>query len=237
MAEATDDSELVGLDPFDMFDREAARLDAYFSTLADDDWARPSRCEAWTVRDVLAHLLAAEGYFHACLDGTVAEFDAQVAAKGGTDLHRGNAILIAELAGQEPAQLLAEWRVANAETRRGFRERGDGTVDTSVGEYPCRWQALHIASELATHADDVGVPITPEERDARLAWRARVSRFALAETKPDITISVESGRTRVRRDDLEVDVDDEEVIEGVAARLDATSRLDAPARALLSAMP
>jgi hypothetical protein len=27
-------------------------------------------------------------------------------------------------------------------------------VDTSVGDYPCRWQAFHVAAELATHADD-----------------------------------------------------------------------------------
>ena len=32
-------------------------------------------------------------------------------------------------------------------------------VDTSTGDYPCRWQAVHVAAELATHADDIGVPI------------------------------------------------------------------------------
>ena len=29
-----------------------------------------------------------------------------------------------------------------------------------VGAYPARWQAFHLAFELATHADDVGVPVT-----------------------------------------------------------------------------
>src|SRR5712691_4281938 len=167
----TDDSELAGLDPFGLLDREAARLEAYFSNLADADWARPSRCEGWSVRDVLAHLLAVADYHHACLDRTVAAFEEQVVAKGGTDLQRANAIGIARFAGRTPAELLTEWQTANAETRRGFRERDDGTVDTSVGEYPGRWQAFHVASELATHADDVGVPVTAEERDGRVAWR------------------------------------------------------------------
>jgi uncharacterized protein (TIGR03083 family) len=233
----TDDSELAGLDPFGLLDREAARLEAHFSSLADAAWARPSRCEGWSVRDVLAHLLAVEDYHHACLDGTVAAFEEQVVAKGGTDLQRANAIGIARFAGRTPAELLTEWQTASAETRRGFRERDDGTVDTSVGEYPGRWQAFHVASELATHADDVGVPVTAEERDGRVAWRARVSRFALAEDKPDVTISVEGGRTRVRGGDIEVEVDDEAVVEGVAGRLDESSGLDEPARELLSAMP
>jgi hypothetical protein len=38
-------------------------------------------------------------------------------------------------------------------------------------------------------------------------------------------------------DDLEVEVDDDELIEGVAARLADSSRLGARARELLSAMP
>src|SRR5208283_5425490 len=43
----------------------------------------------------------------------------------------------------------------------------------------CRWQAVHVAAELATHADDIGVPVTHDERTERTAWRARYSRFAL----------------------------------------------------------
>lgn len=237
MAETTDDTELRGLDPFDLLDRETTRLDAFFASLTDADWARQTRCEGWTVRDVLAHLLAAEQYHHACLDGTVAAFEEQVVAKGGTDLGRANAIGIAELADRTQARLLDDWRAANAETRRRFRQRGDGTVDTSVGEYPSRWQAFHVASELATHADDVGVPVTQVERDERTGWRARVSRFALAEDKPEVTITVERGRTHVSGGRIEVEVDDEEAVEGVAGRLDDSSQLGEAARQLLSAMP
>jgi uncharacterized protein (TIGR03083 family) len=232
-----DDTELRRFDPFDLLDREAVRLDEFFSTRTDADWSRPTRCTAWSVRDVLAHVLAAESYHHACLDGTVADFERHVVAQGGTDLERANDIGIAELSDRAPAQLLVEWRAANTETRRGFRERDDGTVDTSVGEYPCRWQAFHVASELATHADDVGVSVTPRERSDRLEWRAAISRFALAEDKPEVTVTFEAGRTRVRGDGIEVEVDDEEVVEGVAARLEHSSRLTTSERELLSAMP
>ena len=232
-----DDAELRSLDPFDALDQEAERLDEFFSTLQDTDWGRPTRCDAWSIRDVLAHLLASEAYHHACLDGTVAAFNEQMATSGGTNLEQFNAIGVAKLSDRSPAELLAEWRVANAETRRRFRERDEGVVDTSVGDYPCRWQAFHVASELATHADDIGVAITADEVHERRAWRAAISRFALAETKPEVAVTVEDGRTRIRGRGVDVVVDDEEIVEGVAARLDDSSPLDGRARKLLSAMP
>ena len=68
-----------------------------------------------------------------------------------------------DYAGLPPVEALARWRAASADNRRRFRERGDGVVDTSIGDYPCRWQAVHAAAELATHADDIGVPITHDE--------------------------------------------------------------------------
>jgi hypothetical protein len=143
----------------------------------------------------------------------------------------------ADRADQTPEELLAAWRVDNAETRRGFRGRGDGLVDTSVGDYPCRWQAFHVAGELAVHADDIVVPVTDAERAERRVWRARFSRFALAEAKPELRIRVEAGHTRVVGSDVDVTVDDDELVEAVAGRLTATSRLDPAARALLSTMP
>jgi uncharacterized protein (TIGR03083 family) len=233
----TDDAQLSGLDPFDLLDQEAARLDRYFSRLPEDDWPKPSRCAGWSIRDVLAHLAASEDYHHACLDGTVQAFVGDIEAKGATDLAAANALGIAELSDLDPQQLIVRWREANAETRRRFRQRGHGRVDTSVGDYPSRWQAFHVASELATHADDASVPVAPAERDARCAWRTRVSRFALAETKPDLTVSEEAGRTRVQGQGIDVSVDGDEFVEAVAGRLDETSRLEPAVRTVLSATP
>jgi uncharacterized protein (TIGR03083 family) len=232
----TDDSELAGIDPFDLLDREAARLDSHLATLSGADWTRPSRCAGWSTREVLAHLASSEDYNRACLDGTVRAFLEDLGARGATDLDSANALGVAELADLGPQEVLARWREANASNRVRLRERGDGLVDTTVGDYPCRWQAFHLASELATHADDISVPVTSDERDERGRWRARFSRFALVEAKPDVTVSVEGGRTGVSGKGVEVVVDDDDLVEGVAGRLDDGSALPAPARALLSTM-
>lgn len=232
-----DDSELQAHHPFDALDGEAARLDAFFSGLSGDEWDRPSRCEGWTVRDVLAHLASGEEYHRACLDGTVSELMSRWAEWGATDLHTANQMAVDDRADRTPEEVLEEWRSANAENRRRFRERGDGTVDTSIGDYPCRWQAFHVASELATHGDDVGVPVPGDEAERRRSWRAALSRFALAEVKPDLEIEAVDGRTKVSDGDTKVEVTDDTLIDGVAGRLDESSGLEPEVRAMLSAMP
>jgi uncharacterized protein (TIGR03083 family) len=233
----TDDRELAGLDPFALLDGEAERLDAFFSGLGESGWTRASRCAGWTVRDVLGHLTHDEDYHRACLDGTVAAFLARFAGRGGTDLDSANALGVAGYAALSPDELLACWRAASADNRRRFRERGDGVVDTSVGDYPCRWQAFHVAAELATHADDIGVPAAGGEHGKRATWRARYSRFALAEARPHLRIQAGGAGTRVTDGSDTVEVDDHELVEAVMGRLDETSGLNAKLRELLSIMP
>ncbi len=229
-----DDRELAGLDPFGLLDDEAGRLDVFLSGLDESGWTRSSRCAEWTVRDMLGHLAASEDYHRACLDGTVAAFLAGFAGRGGTDLDSVNALGVADYAALAPGEVLARWRAAGADSRRRFRERGEGVVDTSVGDYPCRWQAFHVAGELATHADDIRVPVTSAEQRDRTAWRARYSRFALAEAKPQLEIGYSGARTAVTSESTTVELNDDELIEAVMGRLDETSGFSTTVRALLS---
>jgi len=247
----TDDRELHGLDPFDALDTEAARLDAFFSRLvaaggasADGgvgagagevgEWDRPSRCAGWTTRDVLGHLLAGEDYHRACLEGRASAHIASFGARGASDLDAFNALGVADYSVLPAAEVLERWRAASTDNRMRFRERGDGTVDTSIGDYPNRWQAFHVASELATHADDIGVPVDDEERAGRVAWRAKFSRFALEEAKPGIDIAVDGVRTVVTDGKVTADVEDLDLVDGVMGRLEDSSRIGAPQRGLLS---
>jgi uncharacterized protein (TIGR03083 family) len=233
----TDDRDLDDLDPYDLMDTEAARLDAYFSTLGPDEWAKPSRCKGWSVRDVLAHLTASEDYNHASLEGTVSAFLAAWGEKGATDLTTANEIGIRELDDRSTDQLIADWRVSNALTRDKFRERDGDNVDTSVGAYPARWQAFHLAFELAVHADDVGVPVTAAEADGRVAWEAAFGRFALKELDKGLEIDAANGTTHVKGEGVDTDLPDAVFVAAVAARLGPDAPLSAGQRALLSATP
>ena len=219
----TDERFIEGVDPYDAWDKEAARIETHLGALADDDpaWEQQSLCEAWTVRDVLAHLRATEDYFAACVAGNVADFLGGLASRGATDLESFNAMGIADQAGKPPSQLLAELSEMDATARQGFREKDGGDVDTTVGPYSARWQAFHLASELATHADDMLIPETDADRAWRTGWRAPFSRFSLTETKPDLTVEDPAGgRTRVHGDGVDLEVDDETLVAAVAGRID-----------------
>jgi uncharacterized protein (TIGR03083 family) len=232
-----DDADLHGLDPYDLMDAEADRLDRFFVGLDAPAWSQPSRCSGWSVRDVLAHLLSSEQYNAACLDGSVADLLADLGARGATDLTSANELGIREVDDRSTAELIDEWRAATARTSKGLRERDGGDIDSSVGPYPARWQAFHLAFELATHADDVGVPVTAQEAAARTAWQAQFGRFALKELNADLEIKAGNGTTQVRGEDIDVEIPDAVFVQAVAARLGDDGPLDAEQRAQLSATP
>jgi uncharacterized protein (TIGR03083 family) len=232
-----DDHDLEGLDPYELMAAESARLEQFFSAASDSDWEKPSRCDGWSVRDLLAHLAATEDYNQACLEGTAQRFLADVGAKGAVDLASANEIGIRELDDRTPAQLLELWRTRSAQNRDAFRARDGADVDSSVGPYPARWQAFHLAFELATHADDVHVPVAPGEAADRDAWQARFGRFAIRELKPDLAVAAHDGRTHVKGEGVDAELADDQFVLAVAARLPADSNLDAAAAAALSVTP
>ena len=214
------EAELDGLDAFDLMDAESARIDAFFASARPDELARPSRCEGWSAGDVLNHLLHVEGYTKAGLDDALGggfDFEAKVEAAPGD---------------------LDEWRAANAENRRRLRERGDdGTLTTSIGPYPVRLQAFHLAQELATHADDAWVPVTDEERDARTGWRARFARFNVAEYERPVEVVAEGGTNRVTTEGVTGELSDADFVEAVMGRLPDDHPLPGELKAALNCTP
>ncbi|GAA4616394.1 hypothetical protein GCM10023195_72870 [Actinoallomurus liliacearum] len=179
---------LNDLDPFDIFDAEAERLDHFFAGLKDDDWTRPSRCAGWTVRDVLAHLAGEEAYNHACLNNDLDGLWSRLERNGVSGLADFNDWCVRTRRSMPVAEVLDEWRTQNGDTRRRMRELGrDARLPTMAGPYPVGLQAFHYSSEYATHGDDVGVPV--EDARKRTAWRVAVGRFALEEKGAPVEVA------------------------------------------------
>ena len=130
-----DTTALAGLNPFGIFDVEAARLDHFFSGLGEAGWERPSRCPGWTIRDVLSHLAGEELYNHACLNGDLETFRAMVRAAGITGGYdEFNQWCVRQRRGLPVSEVLAEWREANGETRHRMTELGrDAPLTTAAG--------------------------------------------------------------------------------------------------------
>jgi len=163
-------------DPFPHYDAELRRTREHLSRLDVAGWNAASHCEGWSVKDVLAHLAAGEAYNQACLDGTLQE----LSFSGGIDAW--NARAVAERRDRTPAEVMEEWTERQSDVRQRWGRLGaDARIATSVGLYPLRLQVWHLAQEYATHADDIGVPVPDQEREARVGWRCAFGLFARSE--------------------------------------------------------
>lgn len=218
---------LKDFNPFDILDAEAARLDRFFGGLDDAGWARPSRCEGWSVRDVLGHLAGEELYNHACLDHTVQDLLTRLSKAGVSGFNDFNEWSVRQRRGMPVADVLEEWRVKNGETRRRMRELGpDGLLDTMAGPYPCGLQAFHYDSEYATHADDVGAPVPESEADDRTLWRVAVGRFVLREQETKVQVEQTAEQVWVAVDGVDGTLSYPEFVEATVGRLPASHGLD-----------
>ncbi len=228
---AVDRSLLPDQSPFDLMDRESARIDAFLAPLVDagdDDprWRGTTRCDDWDLRALFGHLRHLEDYNQACVGGSVEQLIASVPH----DFNAFNAAGVEQYAGRPVAEVFAEWRTLNADYRARMRELGDGVVDTSVGDYPSLFQAFYLAVEYATHGDDLGITSTYDGRDA---WRAAFARFALAEQDRPVEVEAGQGTTEVIYQDATYVVSDHDLAEAGAARLGPETGLPADVRAAL----
>ncbi len=226
-----DETETAELVPFQLLNNETQRLESFFRSLNEEDWSRPTRCEGWTIRDVLGHLAGNEEYNRACLDDDLQSLFQRAGEAGVQDVDSFNAWRVKKRAEQPVQQVLEEWSKAQSDFRRRLEERGrEGTISTAVGPYPVGYQAFHLASEAATHADDIGAPVSEEEAIGRTNWRARVTRFALTENNNPISVETQDGSNTVRLGDEEAVLTDEELVEAAVGRLPANHSLPSKLR-------
>lgn len=215
-----DTSDVADIDPFDLMDTESERLYRFFSSLTDDEWLPDTRCEGWRRREIVSHLAGGDTYHTACLDDTISDLFAEGARSGATDGDSFNAWMVNQRADRSSQDVLDEWWRLNSDVRKRMRERGrNGSMSSSVGAYPVGLMGFHLASEYATHYDDMDGPLTDAEREARTAWREKISRFALKENEKPVEISPAPDGYVVRAAGKEVTLSRSDFVEAVTARL------------------
>ncbi len=214
------EEHVARLDPFDLLDEESERVARFFEDLSEEKLARDTRCEGWRVREILSHLDGVEVYHRACLDDRVQQLFEEATKAGAKGMNDFNDWLVRDRADKPAPEVRKTWREANLDVRNRLRERGrDGSLSTSVGPYPVGLMALHIASEYATHADDMDVEVPADERDRQTVWRAQVSLFALEEAEKPVEVEPSGSGYVVRAADKELTLSKSDFVEAVTARL------------------
>lgn len=219
--------ELEGLDPYELMRSEAARIDAFLAGLGPDEWHEPTGCAGWDRHDLVAHLAGGEEYNHACLDDRIDEFMGRAGEAGVTDLDSFNQWMVDRRRDVDDQVLVHEWREALGRTITGLADRDGTDIPTTVGPYPARWQAFHLAAELATHADDLGLGHGPP---GRARWRAHATRFFLAESHPEVAVRASDDGTVITVDGATVTLDDPTLVEAANRRLREPAAVATPIR-------
>lgn len=206
---------LPDIDPFLTLDQEVARIQSYLDSLKPEEWKKPTRCEGWTVRDLVAHLDSGEEYNEVCLKGTVADF-----ISGYKDFDTFNSQMIKNRADLSNEEILEQWINRQARVREAWAKLGLGAkIQTAIGPYSLHSQIWHIISEYATHGDDMGVFVGEEEGEFRLMWRVQFSLFAVQEKKNPPGLERTDDVIIVTVEDHRIALTDEDFVAAVSARL------------------
>lgn len=169
-------------------DEQHAELATLIETLDDDGWSRPTRCEGWTVADVVLHLAQTDELALASVRGRLAEGLRVLAgnAQGGGTVDDGAARMVARERGLANDSLLERWRTGSVALRRAVAAADPHErVDWVVGQLSVQTLTTTRLAESWIHTGDVAEAfgVTPELTDrlehvARLAWRTLPYAFA-----------------------------------------------------------
>ncbi|MBX3285468.1 MAG: maleylpyruvate isomerase family mycothiol-dependent enzyme [Actinobacteria bacterium] len=175
--------------------RQRRRLGHLLDGLDADQWATPSRCEGWTVRDVIAHLVGADRFWAVSARAGLAGEPTRYLV--GFDPVATPAAMVAGTSEQAPAEVLADYHRAC-----------DDLLDALADLEPEQWQLIaegppghlqmqgivrHALWDGWIHERDVALPlgVTPDQEADELA---AVLEYAIA-LGPGLQATLGSERT------------------------------------------
>lgn len=203
-------------DPAAPLVRQRARFATQLERLDDDGWQAESRCEGWTVRDVVSHLVTTNQFWTLSAQGALAGEPTRYLLD--FDPVATPAQLVDDSRSQTPAEVLEAFRASNDALGSALGGLDDAAwelpAEAPPGHVPLRAMARHALWDSWVHERDVVVALglDPVEDDdevtASLAYAAALSpafavvhgeqrrgAVAVDATGPDRSFVVEVDRT------------------------------------------
>ena len=196
------------------FIRQRRRMQAMLSALTDEQWAAPSRCVEWTVREVVAHLITVNAFWHASIVAGVAGAPTRMLA--GFDPVATPALLVDSMSSLDDTAVLDQFVATNDALFEAVTELTDAgwiaIAEAPAGLIPVRLLVQHGLWDAWIHERDIAIPLgistvaQPDELRLCLQFaaaispalgiglhRARRGTFAVDATAPAIRFIVEVG--------------------------------------------
>jgi len=157
--------------PFAAVDRQRMRFLATLRALDDAQWDAPSRCDKWSVKDVVSHLAGTDQFWQisvaAALRGEptriLTNFDPVATPEAMVDSMRA----------QSPAEVLAQYERNVNNLIDTLSRVTDWSVlaEAPPGHLPVNVTALHALWDSWVHERDIVIPLglTPVEDDEEMA--------------------------------------------------------------------
>lgn len=171
-----------------------AELRAILTGLTPEQWDAPSRCDGWSVADVVLHLAQADEIALGSAQGTIAiaapnaGWEMAAMFGGKTSVDQVAAQAVAAQRGAAPRDLLARWsRAADDLVTTLASTDPKRELPWVVGNLPARTLATTRLAECWIHTADIAgsLGLQPQFSDrlwhiARLAWRTLPYAFSRA---------------------------------------------------------
>jgi uncharacterized protein (TIGR03083 family) len=188
--------------------RQRRRMQAMLGELTDLEWTTASRCDGWTVRDVVAHLVGVNSFWHASICAGLAGTPTRILG-GGFDPATTPPLMVDQMSALTAGQTLDQL-VATNEALLGvvtpLTDEGWSTIaESPAGHVSIRLLAQHALWDCWIHERDIAIPLgiataaEPDEVRSCLQYAAVVSpvlgmglqrvhtgTFAVDATDPDI---------------------------------------------------
>lgn len=141
--------------------RQRRRLQDALATLTDEQWRRPSRCEEWSVQDVVAHLIGTNDFWSMSILAGLAGTPTRILA--AFDPATTPALMVAPMRSMSPAETLARFVETNQslfDAVESLDDAGWSTVaESPAGHVPIRLLANHALWDSWVHERDILLPL------------------------------------------------------------------------------
>ncbi|MEY2460068.1 MAG: hypothetical protein QOG30_1898 [Acidimicrobiaceae bacterium] len=201
--------------------RQRRRLQDTLATLTDEQWTRPSRCEGWSVQDVIAHLIGTNNFWSLSILAGLAGSPTRILA--AFDPAATPALMVEPMRSMSASETLDQFVESNQALYDAIESLdidGWSTVaESPAGHVPIRLLASHALWDAWVHERDIMLPLDlipaqePDEIASCLRYVTAVApvlafssdptrRGALEidATEPDVHVVIEVDTTVVVRD-------------------------------------
>jgi uncharacterized protein (TIGR03083 family) len=160
----TPDDQLV------LASRQRLRLESLLAELSEEDWNASTRCDRWTVSDVVAHIVGVNTFWHASLTAGLAGKPTQFLS--AFDPAETPDLMVAQMRGLTPSELLNRLVRTNDSLLEAVTdvddEGWDMLAEAPPGYLPVRLVVQHALWDCWIHERDIAIPLgvtTPTESD------------------------------------------------------------------------